>query len=80
MVGVSFLTTLAELPATARFTGAGSTGTTANNHFHYACRDLASGFAAAAVFGANTPLFDAVDAFDTVVVATGFWGPSACCR
>jgi len=54
--------------------------TIATNHFHYACRDHASGFAAAAVFGANTPLFGAIDAFDAVAVVTGFWGASACCR
>ena len=48
------------------------------NHFHYACRDHASGFAAAAVFGANTPFFGAIDAFDAVAVVTGFWGASAC--
>lgn len=48
------------------------------DHFHYACRDQGSGFAAAAVFGANTPLFGATDAFDTAEVAKGFWGASAC--
>ena len=45
------------------------------NHFRYTCRDHASGFAAAAVFGANTPLFGAIDAAEVV---TGFWGASAC--
>jgi hypothetical protein len=50
----------------------GSNRTAATNHFHYACRDHASGFAAAAVFGANTPLFGAIDAFDAVAVVTGF--------
>jgi hypothetical protein len=56
------------------------TDTTATNHFHYACRDHASGFAAAAIFGANTPLFGAIDAFDAVAVVTGILGASACCR
>ena len=32
-------------------------------NFYYACRGHGSGFAAAAVFGANTPLFGAIDAF-----------------
>ena len=50
------------------------------NHFYYACRDHASGFAAAAIFGANTPLFGAVDAFGAVAVVTVFWGASDCCR
>jgi hypothetical protein len=49
-------------------------------YFHYACRDQGSGFAAAAIFGANTPLFGAIYAFDAVAVVTGFWGTSACCR
>jgi hypothetical protein len=49
--------------------------TIATNHFHYACRDHASGFAAAAVFAANTPLFGAIEAAEVV---TGFWGASAC--
>jgi hypothetical protein len=40
--------------------------------FYYACRDHDSGFAAAAVFGANTPLFGATDAFDVAEVVTGF--------
>ena len=48
------------------------------NHFHYACRDHDSGFAAAAVFGANTPLFGAIDAFAVVAVVTGLLGASAC--
>ena len=48
--------------------------------FYYACRVHASGFAAAAVFGANTPLFGAVDGFGAVAVVTGIWGASACCR
>ena len=52
--------------------------TTATNHSHYACRDQGSGFAAAAVFGANTPLFGATDAIDAAEVVTGFWGASAC--
>ena len=55
-----------------------STLTVALNHFHYACRDHASGFAAAAVFGANTPLFGAIDAFAVVAVVTGLLGASAC--
>ena len=38
---------------------------------YYACRDHASGFATAAIFGANTPLFGAIDAFDAVAVVTG---------
>jgi hypothetical protein len=50
------------------------------NHFHYACRDHASGFAAAAVFGANTPLFGTTDAFGAAEVVTGILGASACCR
>ena len=50
------------------------------NHFHFACRDQGSVFAAAAVFGANTPLFGAVDAFGAVAVVTGIWGASDCCR
>jgi hypothetical protein len=58
----------------------GSTLTVALNHFHYACHDHASGFAAAAVFGANTPLFGAIDAFGTAEVVTGIRGASACCR
>ncbi len=49
-------------------------------YFHYACRDHASGFAAAAVFGANTPLFGTTDAFGAAEVVTGIWGASACCR
>jgi len=32
------------------------------NYFYYACRDHGSGFAAAAAFGANTPLFGTIDA------------------
>lgn len=56
----------------------GSTDTTATNHFHYACRGHASGFAATAVFGSNTPLFGAIDAFDAVAVVTGLLGASAC--
>ena len=32
-------------------------------NFYYACRDHGSVFAAAAVLGANTPLFGAIDAF-----------------
>ena len=48
------------------------------NHFYYACRDHASGFAAAAIFGANTPLFGAIDAFAVVAVVTGIRGASAC--
>ena len=48
------------------------------NHFDYACRDHASGLAAAAVFGANTPLFGAIDAFGTAEVVTGIRGASAC--
>jgi hypothetical protein len=47
-------------------------------HFHYACRDHASGFAATAVFGANTPLFRSIDAFGAVAVVTGIRGASAC--
>ena len=47
---------------------------------YYACRDHASGFATAAIFGANTPLFGAIDAFDAVAVVTGLLGASACCR
>jgi len=50
------------------------------NHFYYACRDHASGFAAAAVFGADTPLFGAIDAFGAAEVVTGIRGASACCR
>ena len=50
------------------------------NHFYYACRDHESGFAAAAVFGANTPLFGAIDAFVAAEVVTGIRGASACCR
>ena len=46
--------------------------------FYYACRDHDSGFAAAAVFGANTPLFGAIDTFGAAEVVTGFWGTSAC--
>ena len=46
--------------------------TTATNHFHYACRDHDSGFAAAEVFWANTPLFGTIDAFGAVAVVTGF--------
>ena len=57
-----------------------STLTVALNHFHYACRDHASGFAAAAVFEANTPVFGAIDALDVVAVVTGIRGASACCR
>ena len=49
-------------------------------NFYYACRDHASGFAAAAVFGANTPLFGATDAFGAAEVVTGIRGASACCR
>ena len=45
------------------------------NHFHYACRDHPSGFAAAAVFGANIPVFGAIDAAEVV---NGIWGASAC--
>jgi hypothetical protein len=41
------------------------------NHFYYACRDHGSGFAAAAVFGANTPLFGTTDAFGAAEVVTG---------
>ena len=47
------------------------------NHFYYACRDHASGFAAAAIFGANTPLFGTTDAFGTAEVVTGIRGASA---
>ena len=50
------------------------------NHFYYACRDHASGFAAAAGFGANTPLFGTTDAFGAAEVVTGIWGASDCCR
>ena len=50
----------------------------ATDHFHYACRDHGSGFAAAAVFGANTPLFGAIDAFVAAEVVTGIRGASAC--
>jgi len=50
------------------------------NHFYYACRDHESGFAAAAVFGANTPVFGAIDAFGAAEVVTGIRGASACCR
>ena len=50
----------------------------AKNHFHYVCRDHASGFAAAAVFGANTPLFGTIDAIAVVAVVTGIRGASAC--
>lgn len=50
------------------------------NHFHYACRDHASGFAVAAVFGANTPLFGAIDAFDAVAVVTPGPAPEAVAR
>ena len=32
-------------------------------NFYYACRGHGSGFAAAAVFRAKTPLFGAIDAF-----------------
>jgi hypothetical protein len=58
----------------------GSTLTVALNHFHYACRDHASGFAVAAVIGANTPLFGATDALGVAEVVTGIRGASACCR
>jgi hypothetical protein len=47
------------------------------NHFDYAWRDHASGFAAAAVFGANTPLFGSIDAFGVAEVVTGIRGASA---
>ena len=47
------------------------------NHFYYACRDHASGFAAAAVFGADTPLFGAIDAIGAAEVVTGIRGASA---
>ena len=50
------------------------------NHFYYACRDHGSGLAAAAVFGANTPFFDAISAFGSAEVVTGIRGASACCR
>ena len=50
------------------------------NHFDYACRDHASGLAAAAVIGANTPLFGATDALGVAEVVTGIWGASDCCR
>ena len=46
--------------------------------FHYACRDLGSGFAATAVFEANTPLFGTLDAFGTAAVVTGIMCASAC--
>ena len=46
-----------------------------SDYYHYACRNHASGFAVAAVFGANTPLFGAIEAAEVV---TGFWGASAC--
>ena len=49
------------------------------NHFDYACRDHAAGFAATAVFGSNTPLFGAIDAFGAAEVVTGILGASACC-
>ena len=47
-------------------------------YFHYACREHASGFAAAAGFGANTPLFGAVDGFGDAAVVTGIMCASAC--
>jgi hypothetical protein len=49
-------------------------------NFYYACRGHGSGFAAAAIFGANTPLFGTTDAFGAAEVATGIRGASACCR
>ena len=42
------------------------------NHFRYTCRDHASGLAAAAVFGTNTPLFGTIDEFGAAEVVTGF--------
>ncbi len=73
---VSFLTTLNERPISESLIRCRvQTDTTATNHFHYACRDHDSGFAAAEVFGANTPVFGAIDAAEVV---TGFWGASAC--
>ena len=56
----------------------GSTDTRTTNHFHYACHDHGSGFAAAAAFATNTPLFGTTDAFGAVAVVKGFWGASAC--
>ena len=47
-------------------------------YFHYACREHVSGFAAAAGFGANTPLFGAVDGFGDAAVVTGIMCASAC--
>ena len=44
-------------------TYASSTLQLETEHFDYACRDHAAGFAATAVFGANTPLFGTTDAF-----------------
>ena len=71
MVKVSFQTTLRSV-VKCRFNL-----NYANNHFYYACRDHASGFAAAAIFGANTPLFGTTDAFGTAEVVTGIRGASA---